>query len=409
MDSPTGLWERVTSSLKYSDFLVSISYDDYLTINFGLQMVISDEQALYDERKISYIHLYPVSREEHFVGTDAYFAIGLNVDSTPIGQYALNDIVMLLKRLLDENHICRSLNLHHFKGWNLQALSSVLSAIQPAHLFFTIHDFFSACPQYNLLRNQREFCNAPYVESNSCYICESGGIRKEHLHLVKQLFSAYQFSVIAPSKSAQDIWKKVFPDYTGEIRVVPHIKLKQTPVRLPINTNDPIRIAYAGQGVRHEGWEAWRLLVNKFALDDYEFFHLGSWAGKHRESFEQVSTSRQNRTAMIDAFQRNRIDVLFLWPIYRETFSFVLYEAIAAGCFVITSNQSGSVADYVKEQGNGMVFERFEAMLAYLSDPATLRNDLLDFRRRYPNAFTFETNNSIADLIKPMLPSRSQK
>ena len=100
---------------------------------------------------------------------------------------------------------------------------------------------------------------------------------------------------------------------------------------------------------------------------------------------------------------------MFLWPIYRETFSFVLYEAIAAGCFVITSNQSGNVADYVKEQGNGMVFERFEAMLAYLSDPATLRNDLLDFRRRYPNAFTFETNNSIADLIKPMLPSRSQK
>jgi glycosyltransferase involved in cell wall biosynthesis len=191
--------------------------------------------------------------------------------------------------------------------------------------------------------------------------------------------------------------------------VVPLVKLKQSPVRLPIKTNDPIRIAYVGQGVRQMGWEAWRLLVNKFVLDDYEFFHLGSWAGKHREYFEQVSTSRLKRTVMIDALQRNWIDVLFLWPIYRETFSFVFYEAIAAGCFVITSNQSGDVADYVKEHGNGMVFERFEAVQAYLSDPATLRKDLLDFRRRYPNAFTLETHNSIADLIKPILPSWSQK
>ena len=409
MDPPTGLWERVTGSLKYTDFLVSISQDDYLTTDFGLQIPISDEQALYAERKISYIHLYSVPRKEHFMETDAYFAIGLNVDSVPIGQYALNDIVMLLKRLLDENHICRSLNLHHFKGWNLQALNSVLSAIQPAHTFFTIQDYFFACPQPNLLRNQREFCNAPHVESNSCTICESGGIRKEHLHLVTQLFSAYPFSVIAPTRSAEDIWKKVFPDHTGEIRVVPPVKLKRTPVRLPIYPNDPIRIAYAGQDVRIMGWEAWRLLVDKSAVDDLEFFHLGSCAGKHRETFEQVSTSRQNRTAMIDALLRNRIDVLFFWPIYPEPFSFVFYEAMAAGCFVITSNQTGDVAKHVKEQGNGMVFERSEAMLAYLSDPATLRNDLLDFRRRFPNAFTLETNSSIADLVKPMLPSWSQK
>jgi len=408
-DDPTGLHDRVIGCLKYSDFLISISHDDYLTINFGVQMFITNEQNLYDKRKISYIHLYPINGADYLID-DSPLVLGLNVDSKHIGIFSVNDIVTLLENLPAKKYTCASLNLHQFKGWTLNALSSIISVVHPNHLLFYIHDFFAVCPQYTLLWNQREFCNAPPLDSNVCNICIFIDKRKKHLPLVKHLFTRFPFLIIAPSKSTTTLWQKTFPELNNKMRIEPHILLKESSAKLPIKSYRTIRIAYAGQGVRQKGWDFWRSLVDKFApYADYEFFHFGSRVGQYRELFERVRVTPENRTAMLDALRKKQIDVLFHWSIVPETFSYVLYEAIGAGCFVLTTSQSGNVADYITENKNGLVFETFNDLVEYLSTPDNLRKDLLDFRKKYPRSFTLEHNDTIANLVKMPNYAKSEK
>jgi hypothetical protein len=154
--------------------------------------------------------------------------------------------------------------------------------------------------------NKREFCNAPLVESNACSICIFINTRITHLPLVKELYSRFPFVIIAPSKSAAKLWTKTFPDLSLEMRIEPHVLLKESTSKTITKSYEIIRIAYAGQGVHEKGWDIWRKFVNHFnTFETYDLFHLGSWAGQNPESFENVRVTSQNRTAMLMQSKQN--------------------------------------------------------------------------------------------------------
>ncbi len=400
----TDLWERIVSCMKHDDFVLSISHDNYLLVNFGgIQMFMGDEQRLYDDRKLSYIHLYPVGGADFLEASRADFAIGLNVDSTQLGKFTAKDILAMINRLR-ENGRCKSMNVHHLRGWNLNDLNAIIVALEPAFLLYYIHDFFAICPQHNLLRNNNEFCHAPSVESNVCRICQYGDRRMRQLPLIGKWFSEHHFTIIAPSESAKATWLGTFGGASNEIKIVPHLLTKETPRPSPVRLKDEMRIAYAGQGEKAKGWVEWRALVDRLSSQsEYQFYRLGLYSGVHFEKFEPVRVTLEERTAMLDALCNNQIDILFHWPIWPETFSFVLYEAIAAGCFILTSNKSGNVADYVQRFGNGIVFETLDELADYLADPQAVRKDLLDFRARFPREIVYELNESVANMIEPSI------
>jgi hypothetical protein len=410
LDDPADMWEKVTSCLKHNAFSISISHDDYLAINFGgIQMFMADEQAQYAERDISYLHIYPLN-EADYLASDGLTVLGLNVDSTHIGHYSVDAVAKTLERLLTEKYKCASLVVHHFKGWTLTALQSVLSAAHPTHYLFYTHDFYSLCPQYVLLRNQREYCYAPSLDSDACTICEFSEKRKIHLPQVRALFTSYPFLIISPSETAKGLWRKVFVEIGRDIQVIPHLSIKEASASLPVRNYEQINIAYAGQGVLQKGWEYWRKAVSQFSsYPDYKLFHLGSWAGEYPETFENVRVSAKNRTAMLEAIRKHQIDVLFQCSISPETFSFVLYEAISAGCFVLTLDRSGNIADYVNENKNGRVFASYNELSDYLSAPSTLRDDLLEFRKRYPRGYILERNNTIVNMVDTSLHAGGSK
>ncbi len=59
--------------------------------------------------------------------------------------------------------------------------------------------------------------------------------------------------------------------------------------------------------------------------------------------------------------------MVLVWPLCRETFSFVAYEAVAAGCAVVTSPDSGNVAAFVGETGHGRVLDELVLTAAFES------------------------------------------
>ena len=61
--------------------------------------------------------------------------------------------------------------------------------------------------------------------------------------------------------------------------------------------------------------------------------------------------------------ESKQIDAAFIWPNWPETFSFVAYEALQAGCLIITHPDSGNVFDAAKSMNKLIVFENFEDLV----------------------------------------------
>ena len=77
----------------------------------------------------------------------------------------------------------------------------------------------------------------------------------------------------------------------------------------------------------------------------------------------KVSVDRDFRFSMVDSLVANRIDVALLWPPWPETFSFTLYESLAAGCFVLTNGHSGNISDYlIQNPRHGLVMSDERAL-----------------------------------------------
>jgi hypothetical protein len=125
-----------------------------------------------------------------------------------------------------------------------------------------------------------------------------------------------------------------------------------------------LRIAYAGMPAPHKGWEIFRDLASKHAGDPrYHFMHLGGRApvGSPIE-FHKVTVTDARPRAMQEAIEKHEADVVLIWPLCRETFSFIAYEAVAAGAAIIAGPDSGNVAAFVEAGGHGLALASEDAL-----------------------------------------------
>ena len=67
---------------------------------------------------------------------------------------------------------------------------------------------------------------------------------------------------------------------------------------------------------------------------------------------------------MQEALEKHEIDAVVIWPLCRETFSFVAYEAVAAGAAIIAGPDSGNVAAFTEAGGHGLVLSDEDALAA---------------------------------------------
>jgi len=230
---------------------------------------------------------------------------------------------------------------------------------------FWIHDYFSICPGFNLLRNDVSYCSAPDVNSNGCQLCVYGELRDTHIKRFQSLFAAIPFSVIAPSQYALDLWlaKGGMPHASAVVHE--HRFLEPDKEEKHARGDGPVRVAFLGHPVFHKGWLAFRQLVRNFSGDSrYRFYHLGlnpdpSLDAKHVE----VRVSPEKPDAMQRAIRDNKIDVALVLSIWPETFCLTAYEAIAGGAAVVTTESSGNVARMVRDRGQGLVVASDEELL----------------------------------------------
>jgi glycosyltransferase involved in cell wall biosynthesis len=91
-------------------------------------------------------------------------------------------------------------------------------------------------------------------------------------------------------------------------------------------------------------------------LKEFDFYHFGSIpTSEFGIRYFPLKNNYKDLNSARDLLIHHRIDAVFICPNWEETFCFVAYEALAAGCKVICNSESGNVIDAVGD--NAIVYD----------------------------------------------------
>ena len=382
---------------------VTFSHDDYSTNLGGLQLTIGREATRLADLGRDHLHLHS-ARPWALVRTAAEpEALGVVWNGRPLGVFTPQVIAQVLRVAAVGGASDRSFAIHSLLGHEPDEVAEILAAVGLRQGVFWLHDFASLCAGFHLLRNEVEDCAAPPPGSAACGVCIHGPWRERHIAAHARLFERLSLTVAAPSQATLDLWRASTDLPAVGVLVLPHARLAMKgPARVPKLTR-AFRFAYAGLPVAHKGWPVFCALAARFINDPrYEFIHLGARRDPAMPfRFEPVTGGPVRPSAMKDALQTLEADAVLVWPLCRETFSFVAYEAVAAGCAVITGPDSGNVAAFVAETDHGQVMSGEAALVEAFQSGAILQ---LARARRRPMLYDLIYSALTLDLAKTPTP-----
>jgi hypothetical protein len=354
---------------RHEGYILAFSHDDYVKVDGGIQNCVGDEEAEFRRAGWAYIHICPARPlpmlSDETSASD--FLVSVRVQRELIGVLSLEDLV---REVTQVRHQAKRLHLvvHHLLGFSPELITEAATRLLPDDIIFWVHDFFTLCSNYALLRNDVEFCHAPGVASPVCSICCYGSERQRHTSRIKKAFETLLPTVLAPSETALTFWKEHHDMPFKAATVVPHGELifDQTAT---VRAHQPMRVGFLGAPFYNKGWHTFEALAAKYSDDNrYQFFHLGvsQVDTPHNIEFIGVSIKEQGRKAMTEAVAALKLDAVVNWSLCYETFSFTTHEAIAGGAFVIARKGAGNIWPAVQRTGadRGCAIDNDEELFA---------------------------------------------
>ncbi|MBL8554819.1 MAG: hypothetical protein JNL41_11120 [Phenylobacterium sp.] len=378
---------------------ITFSHDDYRARVGGVQLCLHIEAAAVAGQRRDHLQLHPAIHWPvvRAAGDPGRLEAVLNGQS--LGVFTPADVAAALPRAGAKGG---SFAIHSLLGHEAAETAAIVEAAGLKAGFLWLHDYASLCAGFHLLRDGVEDCAAPPPGSGACAICVYGPARARHADAHATLFARLELTVVSPAQGTLDFWRAHTRLKPAAAVVHPHARL--TP-RGPAPTPKagPLRVAYAGHPAAHKGWPIFRDLALRHEGDRrYQFLHLGAAteAGLPMQ-FHDVRVGAAKPHAMREALERLEIDVLVFWPLWRETFSFLAYEALAAGAAILTGPDSGNVAALVGEHDAGLVVT--EAGLAEAFDTGAVAQ--LSRAVRRPMLYDLAFSGMTADLASAKAPA----
>ena len=391
--------------MRFGRYVLCFTYADPRGHAAGVEKYLSDELDLLKARGISTIYLFPFpTKRSKWLNRHLSRYWGVVVDRELRGFFDMEGIVGIVAELQNAGCIPTEIQIHHLLNYNLSDVESLLRRI-PVDVRLFLHDYYTICPQLNLLRNNKVYCGAETPTQQKCEGCVRW--TPTHIDGIRKVLVAAKghLTIVAPSESARRIWLNTFSDYETQTMIVPHLVPVGEVDHAPVvnRETDPIRIAFVGAPKAHKGWDVFVRLVEDLASVhmDYKFYHFGRKACIRGDVIHvPVSFLRDGPDAMTEALRRAHIDVALLWSTWPETYSYTLQESLLAHAMVITNPDSGNVADTIQREGEGRIFLNYDELLRYAQDIARVRRDVDEFRSRHARLpARLEANPSIADSL----------
>lgn len=118
----------------------------------------------------------------------------------------------------------------------------------------------------------------------------------------------------------------------------------------------------------HKGWHIIEdLIMENRSNSDYKFFVFGEFNPLYLDvTWKHVSVKDDGISSMVSHLRKEQINIVILWSLCKETFSYTAHEALAAGSLIITNSLSGNIQAIVKQTGQGLVLTEKE-LFSYFS------------------------------------------
>ncbi|GAP74589.1 glycosyl transferase family 2 [Pseudoalteromonas sp. SW0106-04] len=364
---------------------LSFSHDVYTKNIGGVQICVALEERAVLDKGASYLHIAPYQPLPTLASTqEKQFLVHISLNGTYLGVADLKTVESALPK--DKHYTAI---LHALHGHSPELLKDLFALINLRKCYLWIHDYFTICEGYNLLRNTVSYCGAPKVDSKACGICIYGKTRESHIQRIDSLLEGLCVEAIAPSQVAKDVWLSATNGRTSlesvNVNVIEHIQFHKETLRSSASDRK-LKIAFLGYPSFHKGGEEFAKLAEKLVTNDsVELYHIGQNPTENSTiNFVECEVSKEKPHAMIEAIRAQDIDYVFIPALWPETFNITCYEAIAAGCKVITYPSSGNVSNYIISNDLGVEVENVDELLSMIKDAKLLPiNQKIDREVKY--------------------------
>ena len=390
----------------YKECVLSVSFSNYLKNKSGMPKVVMAHQKMFNEEKISYIYLFSVKKMVFHEHGMLFCLFGVIIDGKYMGVYPIHKIIKEIGCLIEQGQEIHGIHIHHLLYIKLKYIKMILDAFQNIPIVYYLHDYYCVCTNYTLRKNKDVYCGGEGLNSQCCKNCNSHKNSIKIENKIGKLFSKYKdrLTFVSPSEATKEIFLRFRPEYQNQVIVIPHQKLIEVYKENmnPIERGKKIKIGFLGMPSKHKGWETWCKLVQQSDANNYEYYVFNSsnksYSNMHKE---YVAFNEKNLDAMTQALRKNNIDIILMWALWPETYSYTYYEAYSSNAYVLTNTISGNIMNAVQENGNGLVLEDEEALLSLFMNSKQMTEYVNKFREsRKCGPLFLEENSYIVEYTK---------
>lgn len=367
----------------------------------GLAKYVHEEAALAAPHGIGIATVFPMNiRQVPLLRAWASDGWGVSRMGRWEGMYGWEGLARRVAHWQRQGSLLAEIQLHHVAGFNAESLRRFLAAV-PAGVRLFLHDYGTVCPSPHLLRDGRTYCGSSVPCKAKCQGCRSWN--PAWLGRMESILGELgdRLRIVAPSAAAAAVWSASWPAFRERIEVVPHwvsVRTVRGTGRLP---GARPRLAFAGAQLPHKGWDVWCRAVEALERIGSPFECL--YFGLGRNVPRGVRAVEVGEGGMTEALRREGVDFLCLWSVWPETYSYVYFEALQAGAWVLAPEVSGNVATAIRQDGWGTVFRDEAELRSFLLDGARVR-EVMERVRNMERPVEMAVNPRVLDTLPEVRP-----
>ena len=267
----------------------------------------------------------------------------------------------LYKNILESFRI-DIVHIHHTSALTLELYYQAAKKNIP--VFATLHDFYTVCPNVKLVNEKEEFCK----DIAGAKMCENCLKKKQHVMAPLEFQNTWRrehckalqlcAQIFVPSENTRDIFISYYPELKQKLFVITHgsDSLKSMQSEEPTMEEKVFHVAFIGGISREKGSLCTADLIQHGPSDIqwYLFGILGTPELVNLKKKNCIKTGEYERDELPELIKKYNIDLICILPIWAETFSYTLSEAILCGIPVIVKD-IGALGERVRQLQCGWI------------------------------------------------------
>lgn len=232
--------------------------------------------------------------------------------------------------------------------------------------FFSVHDFYAICNEFNLLSFKEQYCNPERITLAQCDVCllhkhqiEPGaqGERRAFMGRMLAACDRLVFNTAASERLVSDVYPQVATHPGKRILPVPIDTTTATRTDRQRSTNGKLKVAVLGNVTMQKGGKTIMAALSVMGRDPIEF-HI---FGRVEDEFLQLQDKQRFPTVMLHGVYAPddlpaallECDISLHVSIWPETYCLTLSEALHIGLVPIVTD-IGAIGERVQDGVNGL-------------------------------------------------------